>query len=145
MLRGDGMSAVVTETIQVGAVSNGEPGKVGVRLVYNPHDPYAVHACLTYDAQDPVWWAFARSLLAEGMQRAAGTGDVRIWPSAHRPMRRPMVLHALMSSPEGRLEMYLPWLWVRDFLFRTFDAVSPGLEFNHLDVDRAIALIREDA
>ena len=54
---------------------------------------------------DPVEWIFARDLLAEGLDRVAGDGDVRVWPStaAHRD-----VLNLALSSPFGQAHFEAP-------------------------------------
>lgn len=138
------MSAVVTETIQVGAAVNGKPGRMAVRLAYEPNDPYAVHAFFTGGGVTAEW-AFGRDLLVNGMNRLAGAFDVQVWPSDLRYDLKHHSLDLSLSSPEGLLEVRLPHAWVNDFLLLTFDAVPAGRESDHLDVDRAIALIREDA
>ena len=55
------------------------PVPAGLR--YDTADPYAVHATFHTGAEETVEWVFARDLLAEGLHRPTGTGDVRVWPS----------------------------------------------------------------
>src|ERR1044072_6700001 len=55
------------------------PPPAGLR--YDPADPYAVHATFHTGAEETVEWVFARDLLAEGLHRPTGTGDVRGWPA----------------------------------------------------------------
>lgn len=73
------------------------PVPAGLR--YDTADPYAVHATFHTGAEETVEWVFARDLLAEGLHRPTGTGDVRVWPS--RSHGQGVVCIAL-SSPEER-------------------------------------------
>lgn len=140
------MSAVVTDTIQVGAAVNGELGKLAVQLAYEPTDPYAIHAFFTDSRDDETAeWQFGRDLLVNGMKAHSGEFRAQVWPGVRRWPRPPRLLMVLLESPDGRIEVTLPYGWVNDFLLKTFDAVPAGRESDHLDVDRAIALIREDA
>ena len=50
------------------------PVPAGLR--YDTADPYAVHATFHTGAEETVEWVFARDLLAEGLHRPTGTGDV---------------------------------------------------------------------
>ena len=52
-----------------------------VSLHYDTGDPFAVHAVFRAGQDNEVTWVFARDLLAVGVTRRAGEGDVRIWPS----------------------------------------------------------------
>src|SRR5690606_28282221 len=54
---------------------------VAALLAYRSDDPYAVHITFHTDSASPVRWTFARDLLIEGVFRACGHGDVRVWPS----------------------------------------------------------------
>ena len=58
------------------------PVPAGLR--YDTADPYAVHATFHTGAEETVEWVFARDLLAEGLHRPTGTGDVRVWPVARK-------------------------------------------------------------
>src|ERR1700759_3868137 len=79
------------------------PVPAGLR--YDTADPYAVHATLPTAAEETVEWVFARDLLAEGLHRPTGTGDVRVWPS--RSHGQGVVCIAL-SSPEGEALLEAP-------------------------------------
>ncbi|MFE0336250.1 SsgA family sporulation/cell division regulator, partial [Streptomyces sp. NPDC058955] len=71
---------------------------VPARLAYRSDDPYAVHMTFHIGSEHPVNWTFARELLVEGVFRACGHGDVRIWPT--KVDGRSVILMAL-SSPDG--------------------------------------------
>lgn len=95
------------------------PVPAGLR--YDTADPYAVHATFHTGAEETVEWVFARDLLAEGLHRPTGTGDVRVWPS--RSHGQGVVCIAL-SSPEGEALLEAPARALESFLKRT-DAAVP--------------------
>ena len=87
------------------------PVPAGLR--YDTADPYAVHATFHTGAEETVEWVFARDLLAEGLHRPTGTGDVRVWPS--RSHGQGVVCIAL-SSPEGEALLEAPARALESFL-----------------------------
>jgi hypothetical protein len=84
----------------------------------------------------PVTWVFARELLVEGVFRACGTGDVRIWPT--RMAGRSVVCLAL-SSPAGDALLEAPAGKVASWLERSLRLVPAGQEEASMDVDAALA------
>jgi len=119
------------------------PGDEGLRLTatlrYRPVDPYAVEA--TFRAGDEaISWVLGRDLLGEGLIRASGDGDVRVWPTAETDEhgeRSPVVMLQL-SSPDGRALLAAPADDVRAFLEQTYAVVEPGFEGELLDVDGVV-------
>jgi hypothetical protein len=107
-------------------------------LRYDTADPYAVHATFHTGAEETVEWVFARDLLAEGLHRPTGTGDVRVWPS--RSHGQGVVCIAL-SSPEGEALLEAPARALESFLKRTDAAVPPGTEHRHFDLDTELSHI----
>ena len=89
-------------------------------------------------AEETVEWVFARDLLAEGLHRPTGTGDVRVWPS--RSHGQGVVCIAL-SSPEGEALLEAPARALESFLKRTDAAVPPGTEHRHFDLDQELSHI----
>jgi hypothetical protein len=81
---------------------------------------------------DPVEWIFARDLLAAGLGRVAGDGDVRVWPStaANRD-----VLNLALSSPFGQAHFEAPLTAMTGFLLRTFEVVPAGREGEFIDIE----------
>jgi len=79
-----------------------------------------------------VEWIFARDLLAVGLDRAAGEGDVRVWPStaAHEN-----VLNISLSSPFGQAHFEAPHTALAGFLLRTYEVVPAGREAEYADID----------
>jgi hypothetical protein len=101
-------------------------------LNYRRDDPYAIRMAFHVGTDDPVEWIFARDLLAAGLDRAAGDGDVRVWPStaAHRD-----VLNISLSSPFGQAHFEAPLAAITGFLLRTFEVVPTGHEGGFFDIE----------
>ncbi len=117
------------------------PVPVKVDLTYHSRDPYAVRA-LFRTGSSSVEWVFARDLLHGGLIGPSGTGDVRVLPVAGTPARVQLEL----SSPSGHATFTTCASTLRDFLFRTFEAVPAGSEYSWLDFDMALAdLLNESA
>ncbi|MEU1227036.1 MULTISPECIES: SsgA family sporulation/cell division regulator [unclassified Streptomyces] len=111
---------------------------VPARLAYRTDDPYAVHITFHVGTDHPVNWTFARELLVEGVFRACGHGDVRIWPT--KVDGRSVILMAL-SSPDGDALLEAPSAQVSAWLERTLRAVPPGTESERLGIDDGLAEI----
>ncbi|CAM5229650.1 SsgA family sporulation/cell division regulator [Streptomyces narbonensis] len=109
---------------------------VPARLAYRTDDPYAVHITFHVGSDHPVNWTFARELLVEGVFRACGHGDVRIWPT--KVDGRSVVLMAL-SSPDGDALLEAPSAQVSAWLERTLRAVPPGTESERLGMEDGLA------
>ncbi|MEU4276948.1 SsgA family sporulation/cell division regulator [Streptomyces tanashiensis] len=109
---------------------------VPARLSYRTDDPYAVHITFHVGTDHPVNWTFARELLVEGVFRACGHGDVRIWPT--KVDGRSVILMAL-SSPDGDALLEAPSAQVSAWLERTLRAVAPGTESERLGIDDGLA------
>jgi hypothetical protein len=101
-------------------------------LYYRGDDPYAIRMAFHVGTDDPVEWIFARDLLAEGLDRVAGDGDVRVWPStaANRD-----VLNLALSSPFGQAHFEAPLTAMTGFLLRTFEVVPAGREGEFIDIE----------
>lgn len=126
-----------------------------LRLVVPGAASLPVRADLDYDASDPyaisvsfhtgpgsgevVRWTFARQLLSDGVALRAGEGDVKVWPSSSDTGA---VVGLSLSSPSGRALFEVPLGDVLEFLGRTYEAVPPGGESSHMDVDADLALLR---
>ncbi|MGW1723181.1 SsgA family sporulation/cell division regulator [Streptomyces sp. NPDC002306] len=109
---------------------------VPARLCYHSDDPYAVHVAFHINSEQPVRWTFARELLVEGVFRACGHGDVRVWPT--KVGGRSVVLMAL-TSPGGDALLEAPAAQVSAWLERTLRLVPPGAEGARLDLDDGLA------
>ena len=107
-------------------------------LAYCWEDPYAVHVTFHLGQDSPVTWVFARELLVEGVFRACGTGDVRIWPS--RADGRSLICLAL-SSPAGEALLEAPAAPVATWLEQTLRVVPTGTESSAMDLDAELAAL----
>ncbi|WP_078872249.1 SsgA family sporulation/cell division regulator [Streptomyces sp. NRRL S-337] len=104
-------------------------------LRYDMADPYAICLSMGAPAAPSVDWVFARSLLAEGLHRPTGIGDVVVIP---RHRRRPESVRILFRTRTGAALLAVHALVVTDFLRRSEALVPPGTEHHHIDVDRVI-------
>lgn len=130
------MSTSVTCELQLRLVVSSEsslPVPAGLR--YDSADPYAVHASFHTGGNETVDWVFARDLLAEGLRRPTGCGDVRVWPSRNRGQG---IVCIALSSPEGEALLEAPAPELSNFLERTYATVAAGDESMHLDIDAAL-------
>ncbi|MER5600592.1 SsgA family sporulation/cell division regulator [Streptomyces sp. NPDC002265] len=107
-------------------------------LRYDSADPYAVRATFHPGPEEAVEWVFARGLLAEGLHRPTGIGDVRVWPA--RSSDRGTV-SIVLSTPEGEALLEAPVRALESFLNQTNAAVPPGTEHQHFDLDAELARI----
>jgi hypothetical protein len=130
----------VTHEVDLQLVVPGDASlPVPARLAYDARDPYAVRATFLA-GDDAVEWVFARDLLASGVDRPVGEGDVHVWPRG-----ADTVLIAL-TSPDGRAVLAAPSGEVAGFVECTYELVADGDEPQHLDVETAIArLLAQDA
>lgn len=126
----------VTRELTVQLVAPGD-GSVSLPVVlhYDVADPYAVHATFRTGQGEGVSWVFARELLALGVNRPSGDGDVRVWPSFSAGDE---VVFIGLTSPDGEALLQAPKRDLLDFLGRTSSICAQGREADHLDLDRAI-------
>jgi len=112
------------------------PGHGGVPLTaslnYRRDDPYAIRMAFHVGTDEPVEWIFSRDLLAVGLDRAAGDGDVQVWPTraAHRD-----VLNISLSSPFGQAHFEASLTALTGFLLRTYEVVPAGREAGYIDIE----------
>jgi hypothetical protein len=131
------MHTVVERELELTLVLSPERGiPVPARLAYRTDDPYAVHITFHVGSASPIHWTFARELLVEGVFRACGEGDVRIWPTKRD--ERSVVCMAL-SSPDGQAVLEAPASAVSAWLERTLRVVAPGSEHTFLAIDDALS------
>jgi hypothetical protein len=122
-------------TVWVG-VPDELPAPLPAELHFNRTDPYAVRLSIGAPVGRPVDWVFARSLLADGLRRPSGAGDVLVIP---RHRCRPGSLRIVLRSAAGLALIDIAESEVIAFLRRTFSLVPPGTESLHIDMDRAVA------
>ncbi len=131
----DGLSITFPVDVHV-TVPGAPPVPLPGELRYDRADPYAV--CLSLGRPTPfsVDWFFARSLLAEGLRRPAGIGDIVVIPQRHR---HPDALRILLRPRAGVALLDVKASAVGAFLRQTEVMVPPGTEHRHLDMDDVVA------
>ncbi|MER6330919.1 SsgA family sporulation/cell division regulator [Streptomyces sp. NPDC014983] len=104
---------------------------VFVHLGYDAADPYAVTAVFAHDGHVLARWRLDREMLAEGLTRPVGVGDVRLRP-ADTGMWHELRLEFLGDRrPDGGRQRAVVYAWapaVAAFLRETREIVPPGRE-----------------
>ena len=108
------------------------------QLSYDSMDPYAVTATFLCGDGLDVDWVLARDLLADGLRRPAGDGDVILRPSTGQASTE---VELILSAPNGQALLSLPKDGLAAFLRASHHEVPPGTESERLDVDAALAQI----
>jgi hypothetical protein len=112
-------------------------------LCYDAADPYAVRICFgevggsagaAEVSEDGITWLLGRDLLRTGLDRPAGEGDVRIWPSQSAAD----VLFVHLQAPSGEALFEASRATVAAFLQRTDAIVAPGAETAALNLDEEL-------
>lgn len=119
------------------------PIPVRAELSWRIADPYVVR--MMFETGNPdrpeVLWVLSRELLAEGLTRPAGVGDVRIMPdAAHRG-----TLLLRLSAPLGQVTFRMDTWELADFLDATFAVVPLGEELLWVPLDAEIAALLDTA
>ncbi|MEU1617570.1 SsgA family sporulation/cell division regulator [Streptomyces sp. NPDC005722] len=109
-------------------------------LRYRRDDPLA--ARITFPAEvsldgAEVTWVFARGLITTGLYEPAGEGDVHIRPSG------PEHTAIEFRTEEGTALVEVRTSALRSFLARVYEAVPPGQELRHVDMDAVVAALLE--
>ncbi|MFB7505623.1 SsgA family sporulation/cell division regulator [Streptomyces broussonetiae] len=126
---------VVLTTTVLATVAGDPPVPLPAELRYTPTDPYAVCLSLGAPAAVPVDWVFARSLLADGVRRPTGSGDVVVLP---RHRSRPDTVRVLLRPWHGAAALDVAARDVSDFLHLADALVPPGTEHRHIDLDHVV-------
>ncbi|MFJ4523641.1 SsgA family sporulation/cell division regulator [Streptomyces sp. NPDC088810] len=116
-------------------VADDPPVPLPAELRYSAADPYAVCLSLGAPTAPSVDWVFARSLLAQGLRRPSGSGDVVVFPRL-RP--RSDAIRILLRTRAGAAVLEVAGAAVTAFLRRADALVPPGTEHRHIDLDRVV-------
>ncbi len=109
-----------------------------VRLRFMASDPYAVHLRFSSANAPDVEWVFARRLLAEGLHRQSGQGDVRIAPL---PGSKGAIIMIELAAPSGRALCEAPAEDLAAFI-RESETVTPiGGEPQLMDLDAELSAL----
>lgn len=136
--------ATVRTELELRLVVPGGPSlPVLADLGYASDDPWAVRVAFQTggEGEGVVEWMFARQLLVEGVARAVGDGDVRVWPAVSG---RDRVVHLAMASPSGSALFEIDRDDVVGFLKQTYLAVPTGSECHAVDLDLELSLLLAD-
>ncbi|MGY1642800.1 SsgA family sporulation/cell division regulator [Geodermatophilus sp. SYSU D00703] len=109
-------------------------------LSYDVSDPFAVRITFGDGGAadgDGIAWLVGRELLQAGLERPAGEGDVRLWPS--RTSGDVLFLH--LRAPSGEALFEVSRGTVAGFLRLTENIVPVGEEASVLDVDDELAAL----
>ena len=119
------------------------PVPVRAQLRWRIADPYVVR--MTFETGNPnqpqVPWELSRELLAEGLIRPAGPGDVRITPEGQNPK----TLLLQLRAPRGQVKFRVDAWELAEFLDATFDALPLGRELLWVPLDAEITALLDAA
>jgi hypothetical protein len=105
-------------------------------LSYDAGDPFAVTAVFSHDGRVLARWRLDRDMLAEGLRRPVGIGDVRFEPSATGMWEELRMEFLGDTRPEGGRHHAVVFAWapaLAAFLRQTRNAVPPGDEEVRVD------------
>ena len=108
---------------------------ISTELHYDALDPFAVTATFLIEDGVELDWVLGRDLVAEGLYRQSGHGDVVVRPST-RPESTEVEL--TLSARHGHARVALPAETLAAFLQDSYQVVAPGTEAEHLDLDTTI-------
>jgi hypothetical protein len=120
--------------------------EVPAMLCYEATDPFAVRIAFGDVGDDNgvvdleeggIAWLVSRELLQSGLDRPAGDGDVRVWPSNNAAD----VLFLHLRAPSGEALFELSRATVGAFLRQTEALVPSGSESDLLDLDDELAAL----
>ncbi|WP_037908629.1 SsgA family sporulation/cell division regulator [Actinacidiphila yeochonensis] len=129
-------TSVAHDVVAHVAVTGEPPVTLPAALRYDASHPYAVCLSIGTTSPRPVEWVFARGLLAEGMCRPAGLGDVLVRPRRSRCRDWARIV---VRSAAGAAVLDVAAEAVTAFLEQAAAVVPPGTEGAHLDLDRVVA------
>ncbi|MFK0221083.1 SsgA family sporulation/cell division regulator [Streptomyces vinaceus] len=122
-------------TVQLDAVRGRLP--LLARFAYDSGDPYAVRATFLDGATPLARWHFDRQMLADGLHRPVGDGDVAFRPHGEAGADElRIVLRGSAAQREGEAVLFVEARAVEDFLHQTYAVTGEGEEF--LDVDKLL-------
>ncbi|MGW5849143.1 SsgA family sporulation/cell division regulator [Streptomyces sp. NPDC055254] len=127
----------VSALIVVRLDAAGDRVPLPARLSYDADDPYVVRATFFDGHAVLANWHFDRQMLADGLQRPVGEGDVRFSPhTADGADEMRVCLRGPSAEGEGDAVLFLEARDLAGFLDRTYAVIRAGEEF--LDVDKLL-------
>lgn len=130
----DAVPATVTHALPLRLLDSTEAGLcLTAELCYDATDPYAVDTVFRTGDPRGVRWVFARDLLSDGLCRATGEGDVRVWPRIDDDGTTTVLIE--LRSPDGQALLEAPADGLAGFLQSTYAIVPRGAESARVDLD----------
>ncbi|MFE9452849.1 SsgA family sporulation/cell division regulator [Streptomyces sp. NPDC006739] len=111
-------------------------------LCYDSDDPFAVTAVFGHDGHVLARWRLDREMLAEGLDRSVGIGDVRLCPVSTGMWQELRMDFLGDLRPDGSRHHAVVFAWapaVAAFLRESYELVAPGRE--EVRVDELLAEI----
>ncbi|MGP3926755.1 MULTISPECIES: SsgA family sporulation/cell division regulator [unclassified Streptomyces] len=137
------MFPVIDQAVRAGLITaDAQVQAITAVLRYQRDDPLAVRVCFPPRASlagSDVAWVFGRDLLAAGLEKPAGDGDVHVRPFGDD--LTVLEFHASVGTAMVRMES----ADLRRFLQRTYLVVPVGREGLYLDVDGDLAALLREA
>ncbi|MER6443900.1 SsgA family sporulation/cell division regulator [Streptomyces venezuelae] len=104
------------------------------RFSYDSADPYAIRVTFFDGLRITARWDFDRQMLAEGLHRPVGEGEVYFCP--HRGLvtdELRLFLRNTRGGQEGHATLFVGARPMQRFLDQTYDVTEAGEEFLDLD------------
>ncbi|MEU5591938.1 SsgA family sporulation/cell division regulator [Streptomyces sp. NPDC020298] len=131
------MTPFVHKTLVVQLQAGGtERCPVLAHLTYDADDPFAVTAVFAHDGRVLARWRLDREMLADGLDKPVGMGDVRFRPVATGPWHELRMDFFGDARTDGGRHRAVVYAWapaVAAFLRDTWEAVPPGKEEVRVD------------
>lgn len=105
-------------------------------LSYDPSDPFAVTIVFSHDGRVLARWQLDREMVAEGLTRPVGIGDVRLRPESRGVGRELRMEFLGETHADGGRHHAVVFAWaetVGEFLHETRLTVPPGCEEVRVD------------
>ncbi|MFD7711636.1 SsgA family sporulation/cell division regulator [Streptomyces sp. NPDC059785] len=109
---------------------------VVTHMTYDAGDPFAVTLEFSHEGRVLARWRLDRQMLADGMERPVGEGDVHMRPQSDGTWEEVRMQFFGEPEPDGHRHTAVIVAWspaVASFLDETYEAVRPGHEEVCLD------------
>ncbi|MDH6629584.1 hypothetical protein M2271_007420 [Streptomyces sp. LBL] len=131
------MNSFVHKTLVVQLQAGGaERCPVLAHLSYQEVDPFAVTAVFSHDGRVLARWRLDREMLADGLGRPVGVGDVRMRPASTGMWEELRIEFLGDARPDGDRQRAVVFAWapaIAAFLRETREIVPPGREEVRVD------------
>ena len=105
-------------------------------LSYDAEDPFAVTVVFSHDGRVLARWRLDREMLADGLRRPVGLGDVRLRPASSGMWEELRIDFYGDARPDGGRQHAVVFAWtpaLAAFLRQTRELVPPGQEEVRVD------------